>query len=88
MKKFKKKNTICVLGLGYVGLPLCIELVDHYNVYGYDLNTARINELKNNYDRNNELNSSEINKLKKIHYINNLTKINNCSTYIVTVPIQ
>ena len=49
------KDKIAIIGLGYVGLPLCIELVDHYNVYGYDLNTARINELKNKWIQNNNM---------------------------------
>ena len=45
MKNSKKEN-ICIIGLGYVGLPLCVEFVKFYNVYGYDLNLKRIQELK------------------------------------------
>ena len=36
---------IGLIGLGYVGLPLCEELSKKYNVIGYDKSTARINQL-------------------------------------------
>ena len=41
-----KINKIAVIGLGYVGLPLAIKLGKYFNVYGYDKNNKRINELK------------------------------------------
>ncbi len=85
MKNSKKEN-ICIIGLGYVGLPLCVEFVKFYNVYGYDLNLKRIQELKKNIDRNNELTKNELKKLSKIKYLSSLDDLKNCSTYIVTVP--
>ena len=41
---------IAIIGLGYVGLPLAVEFANHYNVIGFDYNTARINQLKNEND--------------------------------------
>ncbi len=33
---------ICVVGLGYVGLPLAVALAKHYSVIGFDINANRI----------------------------------------------
>ena len=47
MKKninFKKK--ICVVGLGYVGLPLAIEFGKKNETIGFDISKKRINELR------------------------------------------
>ena len=37
---------ICIIGLGYVGLPLAIEFAKKYPVLGYDINKNRVEELK------------------------------------------
>ena len=43
-----KLDTIAVVGLGYVGLPLALELSKYFSVKGYDTDLDRINDLKNN----------------------------------------
>ena len=45
----------CVIGLGYVGLPILLHLTSKFSSYGFDINTNRINNLKNKIDTNNEL---------------------------------
>lgn len=43
----ERKAKVCVLGLGYVGLPLCLEFVDAgFEVYGIDVNKQKVNNLK------------------------------------------
>ena len=43
MKK-KVRKTVCVVGLGYVGLPLAVRCVEKgYKVYGLDLDRKKIN---------------------------------------------
>ena len=78
--------SILIIGLGYVGLPLLVSLSKHYNVYGYDVNKKRIEDLKRNNDNNNEINKSDLKKISKNLYsdINELNK--NINTYIITVP--
>jgi UDP-N-acetyl-D-galactosamine dehydrogenase len=44
--------TICVLGLGYVGLPLALEFGKKYKVIGFDKDRARIKDLCSGVDRN------------------------------------
>ena len=48
--------SIAVIGLGYVGFPLAVELSKLYQVCGFDLNIERIDELKKGIDRTNEIN--------------------------------
>jgi UDP-N-acetyl-D-mannosaminuronate dehydrogenase len=64
---FKVMNkTICVIGTGYVGLPLCIEFSKFFKVIGYDVRKERILSLKKNYDTNNDIGKNELNILKRI----------------------
>ena len=45
------KEKIGIIGLGYVGMPLAAAFSAKFEVIGYDLNAARINELKNGIDK-------------------------------------
>ena len=47
-----RKYKICVIGLGYVGLPLAVEFGKYYETIGFDLNKERISNLNNNIDLN------------------------------------
>ena len=53
---------ICVVGLGYVGLPLALKLSQHFNVMGFDLNSSKIkrNMLLMGCKNLKELNQSKI----------------------------
>ena len=87
MKKPNKKNTsICVVGLGYVGLPIAIEFGKYFNVIGFDVDKSRIEELNRSYDRTLEINSREFKKSKNIKFTYNSKNIINCNVYIITVP--
>ena len=82
-KNFKK--TIGVIGIGYVGLPLIINLSKYFNVIAYDKNNLRIIELKKGVDKNKEFTSKEL-KRKRILYTNNYEKLNSCNVFILTLP--
>jgi UDP-N-acetyl-D-galactosamine dehydrogenase len=75
----------CVIGLGYVGLPIILHLASKFSSHGFDINTNRINNLKNKIDTNNEFKSKDFYK-KKIHFTNNLSDIKNCNFFIICVP--
>ena len=45
---------ICVIGLGYVGLPICLKLAKNFKTIGFDIDSKRIDTLKNQIDINNE----------------------------------
>jgi UDP-N-acetyl-D-glucosamine/UDP-N-acetyl-D-galactosamine dehydrogenase len=82
----KMTNKICVIGLGYVGLPLAIEFAKKTNVIGFDINLQRVNELKENIDKTLEVESSVIKESKNISFTNDISEIKDCNVYIVTVP--
>ncbi len=46
----KEEKRICVIGLGYVGLPLAVEFAKKYPVIGFDINQTRIKELNKGHD--------------------------------------
>ena len=50
---------ICVIGLGYVGLPLALEFGKKFQTIGFDINKSRVNQLKNFKDINNEFSINE-----------------------------
>ena len=47
-------RNIAVVGLGYVGLPLAVALARHYPVTGFDIDGARLAELRRGHDRTGE----------------------------------
>ena len=81
-----EKVNIAVIGLGYVGLPLAIELGKKFNVVGFDLDNIRVNELHKKYDRTNELDDSQLHILDQIKITASKKDIYNSDIYIITVP--
>jgi len=89
-------NKICIIGLGYVGLPLAHAFSSKYEVVGFDIYQARIDELNQGYDRTLELSSNQLkevlpafnSKLKtyNLQLTTNIEDIRDCNIYIVTVP--
>ena len=76
---------ICVMGLGYVGLPICLELSKKHNTTGFDINKLRIANLKKNIDFNNEFKKKDFLN-KKLIFTDKIEEIKNCNFYIICVP--
>ena len=76
---------ICVLGLGYVGLPLAIELSKIFDVTGFDISEKRISELSDNFDITNEFSSLELKKCT-LKFTSLQEDISDSQIYIITVP--
>ena len=55
------KITPCIVGLGYVGLPIALALSKKFFTYGFYINNERIKNLKKKIDINNEFNNEEFN---------------------------
>ncbi|MDZ7760985.1 MAG: nucleotide sugar dehydrogenase [Desulfovermiculus sp.] len=54
------KEKIAVVGLGYVGLPLTVALAEHFQVLGFDISQARVDELRHGRDRTGEVSSKDL----------------------------
>ena len=81
-----KKINPCIIGLGYVGLPLFVSLKKKFQIVGYDSSVKRVKELNNYIDRNREFKKKDL-KLKKGSIVTqNPIDIKNSNFYIVTVP--
>ncbi|QKF67966.1 polysaccharide biosynthesis protein, nucleotide sugar dehydrogenase, TviB family [Arcobacter venerupis] len=79
---------ICIIGLGYVGLPLAHAFSKKYQVVGFDINKPRVAELSTGYDRTLELTNEEVTEsiANGMIYTTNMDDIKDCNIYIVTVP--
>ena len=80
------KKTICIIGLGYVGLPLAVEFSKKFSVIGYDIDKKKIRNLKTGIDKTNELSEKDLINLKKIHLSNNPHDLKKANFFIITVP--
>jgi len=80
-------SKICVIGLGYVGLPLALAFAEKFKVVGFDINDLRIQELKDGHDRTLETGDDMLISVRdSIQYTFNIQDAKDCDIYIVTVP--
>lgn len=77
---------VAIIGLGYVGLPLAAEFGKNLDTIGYDINTARIEELKNGKDSTLETTPEELAAAQKLKFTTELNDLENYNVYIITVP--
>ena len=79
---------IAIIGLGYVGMPLAAAFSSKFKVFGFDLNSTRINELKSGFDRTLELDESAMKKVLEsgMSFSSELDSIKEANFFIVTVP--
>ncbi|MFP4521986.1 MAG: nucleotide sugar dehydrogenase, partial [Fibrobacterota bacterium] len=80
-----KKEKIVVVGLGYVGLPLALELSTKFDVTGFDISESKIKMLKKGKDPSFELSDKEM-KRSKIAYTSDPSALSEAVFIIVTVP--
>ena len=81
-----KDTRIGIIGLGYVGLPLAVELGKHYPTKGLDINTPRVAELQAGKDSTLEVDADELKLAAQLIYTSNPDDLADCNVYIVTVP--
>ena len=84
-KIIRKKAKICVIGLGYVGLPCLINFAKSgFKLIGIDLNKSIVFKLKKNI---NHLNNEKFDfKNLNIDFYDNYSQIKACDVLIVCVP--
>ena len=81
--------SLAVIGLGYVGLPLYVELAKKFKTLGYDINQQRINDLESFKDLSGEVGEEELKLLsqqKKLDISCNSESLRAVDVYIITVP--
>jgi len=81
----KEKQKICIVGLGYVGLPLAVAFGKKQEILAFDINKQRIKELKNNTDNTNEVIKKDLIKSNVI-FSSNPKIIQKADFVIIAVP--
>lgn len=84
----KSETKICVIGLGYVGLPLARLFSTKYETIGYDMNAKRVEALMAGHDATLEV-SDELLQGAIAHGFRctaNLDDVRDCNFYVVAVP--
>jgi UDP-N-acetyl-D-galactosamine dehydrogenase len=82
-------QTIAIIGLGYVGLPLAVAFAHKRPVIGFDIDSARVSDLQNGKDKTLQCSSEElaqVNSLHTLQFTNDIKFIQACQIYIITVP--
>ena len=78
-------QTIVVVGLGYVGLPLAVALARSFPTYGLDIDAGRIAELGKGHDRTGEIDAERLGG-SALRYADAPNACPTADVYIVTVP--
>ena len=80
-----KEKSVSVTGLGYVGLPLALELASHFRVIGFDKSAERVNLMKNKEDPSREINSEKFIG-KDILFTSDPSELSKAHFHIIAVP--
>lgn len=83
-----KQFRIGIIGLGYVGFPLACLFATKYDVMGFDINPARIDELNRGVDSTKEVDEEKLRQASAngMRCTTEIEDLKDCNVYIVTVP--
>jgi UDP-N-acetyl-D-galactosamine dehydrogenase len=79
-------NTVAVVGLGYVGLPLAVELGKRFTVYGVDLSEAKVAAYRRHVDPTGEVSSDDLRAATHLTCHSDPSVIGEADFVIVAVP--
>ncbi|WP_422013820.1 nucleotide sugar dehydrogenase [Roseateles sp.] len=79
-------NTLAVIGLGYVGLPLVVEFGKQVRTIGFDIATHKVEACRNGTDPSRELTDEEVRAAKHAVYTDDPTLLSEADVIIVAVP--
>ena len=77
---------LAIIGLGYVGLPLAVEFGKKMATIGFDINQARIKELRSGQDSTLEVEPELLAEATQLSFTTELSELEDCNVFIVTVP--
>ena len=84
-KLVEKEESLAVIGLGYVGLPIALEFAKKIKVVGFDINPERVTMMQNQVDPSNELESSDFEGCD-ISFTSKIEDLKAVKFFIVAVP--
>lgn len=83
---FPTHPRIALVGLGYVGLPLALAFGREFDTVGFDIDTARVDELRGGRDHTLEASAAELGAAPHLRYSSAATDLDDREVFIVTVP--
>lgn len=81
----KALPVVCLVGLGYVGMPLALEFAKQLPVIGFDINQQKIANYQKGVDPTGEVGSARL-KASKVHFTSDEREISKGDFVIVAVP--
>ncbi|SFD86309.1 UDP-N-acetyl-D-galactosamine dehydrogenase [Lentibacillus persicus] len=84
-KIINKEESVAVIGLGYVGMPLAVALAEKVNVIGYDVNEKKIDLYKSGIDPAGEVDHHVLNQ-SQVEFTSEEAKLRCAKFHIITVP--
>jgi UDP-N-acetyl-D-glucosamine/UDP-N-acetyl-D-galactosamine dehydrogenase len=79
-------DKICIVGLGYVGLPLAVEFGKKMQTIGLDINKQRIDELRKGIDNTLEVATEQLKASTQLLFTSDIAEAKEANIFIVTVP--
>ena len=80
------ESPLAIIGLGYVGLPLAVEFAKCRSVIGFDINAARVTELRSGRDQTHEVSPEELAEAGGLKLSTDPADLAAATIFIVTVP--
>jgi UDP-N-acetyl-D-galactosamine dehydrogenase len=84
-KLINKEETLAVVGLGYVGLPIALAFAKKIKVIGFDINSERVEMMRNNIDPSKELDATAF-EGSDIAFTDSIQDLKAATFFIVAVP--
>src|SRR5688572_15033425 len=81
-----EQETIAVIGLGYVGLPVALAFGRKLPTVGFDIRQKRIDDLKRGHDETAEVEGGDLKAATKLELTADPARLGDCTFYIVAVP--
>ncbi len=80
------QTSIAIVGLGYVGLPLAVAFGERYATIGFDINSSRIEQLRQGQDLTREVDAEELAAATHLELTDQAEALAGARVFIVTVP--
>lgn len=84
-KLMRREESLSVVGLGYVGMPIAVAFAKKLNVVGFDVNKAKIELYKKGYDPTKEV-GDEVIKLTTVRFTSDEAVLKEAKFHIISVP--
>lgn len=77
---------LCIIGLGYVGLPLAVEFGKKLPTIGFDISASRIDDLRKGIDKTMEVSPTQLAQSPNLSFCSDSDGLQGANVFIITVP--